>query len=420
MSRAAAVVALAGAVAFSSCTDGLVVDADRTSLLTSPGVPWLILVYMAPGGEHASAVIDTLNRMESVGLAGTGVVVSVLATGARSRLYEVADDPVGSDAVVSIPLESGELGLHPDRDAALDAGDPGTLGGFLRFARDRYRPERAALFFWGTGRGVRAPIVDPVSGGELSAAAIADVVASVPLASSGTLDVVGFDSAFTAGIELAYEMRRCAKILVASQGSMPPSGWDYEWLLRRFLQTDRSPAALAAAIVESAPGFTSAPDAMSAVDLRAAERVNAALNAFSDAVFASIPTDLLRRSVRYTLFYDLVDFYATPGDLAIDIADLGAVVAANHGIAGDEAAELQDAVRSAVLATWSRGGRASGVSVHLIPLESDGSAAGSHHAAWFRGYHGTDRLAFTECSHWTIDGAGGHGLLYRLFYEVLP
>ena len=418
MSRAATAVILAGAVALSSCTDGLVVGADRTSLLTAPGVPWLILVYIAPGDDLAAATIS-LKQMESAGLEGTGVVVSVLVTGERSRLYEVVDDVTGRDTVVSIPLASSELGLDPDGFGVLDAGNPHTLANFLRFARDRYRPERVALILSGVGRGVRAPIVDPMMNRELSAASIAHVVATVAVASSGTLDVIGFDSAFTAGIELAYEMRHGAKILVASQGAVPRVGWGWELMLRRFVAGERTAESFAASIVGSVDGSASPPEAVSAIDLRGIERVNAALNAWSVAAFASIPNDLLRRALRYTLFYDLVDFYTTPGDLSIDLVDLAAVVAANHGVAIDEAAELQDAVGSTVLATWSLAGRASGVSVHLIPLEPDGAAA-AHHAAWFRGYDGPDRLAFTDRSDWSIGSAGGHGLLYRLFYEVLP
>ncbi len=69
----------------------------------------------------------------------------------------------------------------------------------------------------------------PVSPERTSASRALDVsdVAKVLDARGRKLDFLGFDACFMAGIEIAFQLRDAAQLLVASQDFVPDEGWDY-------------------------------------------------------------------------------------------------------------------------------------------------------------------------------------------------
>jgi hypothetical protein len=433
------------ALAFSSCAPGIMLPASATSQLDAGDSEWVVVVYMSADNELEPRAIEDLNEMEAAGLAGTGVTVLALLDRAPghdasngdwtgTRVYQITDDPVASDAAIrSVPLTLPVLGIDPSgADVELDTADPATLASLLDFAGERYAPEHLALIVWGHGSGFRADAIhrssppggfratsfDDSSGGDgLYTAELAHALARHPL------DVIGFDTCFGASLELAYELRDLARFMVASQDAVPADGWEYDDLLRRFAESDRRPESFAASIVQSYADLNAglAGATISTTDLAETGGLVAALNVFSDELHAGLVDSAVRDAVRATIFYDVEDFYATPGDLAVDVADLARVVSASHGLAGQAAEDLRDAVARAVVASWSGSGnpRATGLSVHLIPLEEDGSAASAHDPAYVRGADVPHPLSFVSASSWPPALATGTGLLYRLFYEVL-
>ena len=442
MRRCGVLIALA---VLTGCTLGTGLGGP-TTVLSSGTTEWAVVVYMSADNDLESQAIEDLNEMEAAGLAGSGVTVIALVdrgpgydssngdwTGTRA--YQITDDPDGVDGtVVSIPLAVPELGIDPaGSDAELNMGDPAVLSSLLSFVEAAYQPEHTALVIWGHGSGYRSRSIakeerehqftrvtsfDDSSGGD--ALFTAELAAAV---AGAEIDLIGFDTCFGANVETAYELRERAGIMVASQDLIPADGWEYHDMLARFVASDRTPAALAHAMVESfstvAAGYASGT--IAAIDLSQMTAVYDALNAFSTAVHDGITNDSERTAVRDALFYDVEDFYATPGDLGIDLRDLAAVVSADFDLADAQAAALDAAVASAVSEQWTATAnpKASGLSVHLIPLESDGTAAVTHDTGYFRGSSAAHPLSFVSGSDWVPALPDGPGLLHRLFYEVM-
>ena len=404
-----AVIGIAAALLSTGC-GGLLPDSATT--VRSSSSEWAIVLYMNVSPGLQSQADADLRAMEAVGLSGTGItVLALLDDGSRARLYEVADDPAGSSpSVSSIPVAVPTLGIDPaGQDVTLDMSDPATLDELLSFVERRYAPARRALILWGEGTGYHVA-------GFLAAAL-----------RGHTLDVIGFDTSFGAGLEVAWELRHTSELMVASQGIVPDAGWNYGQALRRFIESERTPAALSDAFVtaaaEAAAGAVGGAGrfTISSIELALLDPVMAALNAFSDALYDGIGDAATRDALRATLFYDVEDFYATPGDLSIDVGDLGVVVHRDHGIAGEEAAALIHAVQAAVRSNLPGSERqaASGMSVHLIPLRADGTAESGHAPVYLRGSPGITPLSFAIDSTWAPVYPAGPGLLYRLFYEVM-
>ncbi|MFW6313660.1 MAG: hypothetical protein ACOC2N_07230 [Spirochaetota bacterium] len=181
--------------------------------------------------------------------------------------------------------------------------------------------------------------------------------------------------------------------------------------------------ALAVSVAESYASIYSESTSatISAIRLDRVATAMDALNDLSDALSAGIASRALRDRIRETLFYDVEDFYSTPGDLAIDLGDLGLVVARDYDIADAAAAALSAAVGEAVItsASGAANPRASGLSVHLVPLRGDGTAETSHDEDYFRGSAAEHSLSFVDASTWVPRLPEGPGLLHRLFYDTM-
>ncbi len=399
------VLVVAGTLVSTGCGGAFLPDFATTFRPSTS--PWAIVLYMDASGDLRAQAAADLSAMEAVGLSGTGITVLALVDdGTRARLYEVADDPAGpSPTVSSIPIAVPALGIDPaGPDVTLDMSDPATLSELLSFVEEAYRPERRALILWGAGSGYHiAAFLSPALRGTM-------------------LDVIGFDASFSASVEVAWELRSSARLMVASQAIVSEAGWDYGGALRRFVDSDRAAGSLVDAIVAACVAAgDSVRTTISAIDLTRLAPVMAALNDLSDALYHGIADAAARDSMRSSLFYDVESFYATPGDLSIDVGELGVIVRRDHGLAEAEAAALAHAVRSAVRSNHrgSRHPAASGMSIHLIPLRADGTAGCGHASRYFRGSPGSAPLAFVSDSTWVPVYPAGPGLLYRLFYEVM-
>ena len=451
MRRATRVGRLAAALTISllvlGCAPPTMLDPAAVTELTRTGAEWVIVVYMSGDNELEAQAIEDLNEMEAAGLRGSGVTVVALVDRAEghdasngdwtgTRLYEIADDPDGVDAsIVSVPLAVPSLGIDPSEpDVELDMADPQTLALLLAFVRDTYAPEHTALVIWGHGSGYRSDDVPgrPQAFGGISRATSHDdasggdalYTAELARAISGAgLELIGFDTCFGASLEVAYELRDEAGLMVASQSLEPADGWEYDDLLARFASGPRTAASLADAITSSYATIYAgvAGASISAIRLDRIDAVTDALDEFAGAAHAGASEADERDALLATLFYEAEDFYTTPGDLAIDVADAARVVSDRHGYAGVEAAGLAGAVDAAVVSSWSGSAhpRANGISVHLIPLEADGTAAASHDEAYLQGSTVEHPLAFVAASAWVPAPLERSGLLYRLFYEVL-
>ncbi|HUZ18432.1 MAG TPA: clostripain-related cysteine peptidase [Spirochaetia bacterium] len=411
---------------------------------------WTLLVYMCADNELEGYALADINEMETAMPRMIGVNVVVLCDRAPgydtsngdwtcTRLYEVTADPeIGSALIASKRVGSVQLGLSAAGDEELDLGDPAVLGGFVAFGKEAYPADHYALIIWGHGTGwrgaqaeldsaleraaVRAPAGSRAAGLDESDGEDLLFTYEIGRALAGQgLEVIGFDTCSAAMLELAYQLRSAGTYMVGSEDIVQADGFRYGDLLERFSHSPQDADGLVDAIIASyadaqcdASGST-----ISAVRLSSIGAVMSALNALSDALWSATTTAAMQSALRRAIFEDVEAFYATPGDLNVDLADLADVVSERFGVAGMEAAALRSSVLDAVSAEWhhpSGHPRAHGLAVHYVPLASDGTAI-SHDAAYFRGAPVANSLSFVQDSTWVPCYPGGPGLLYRLWYE---
>ena len=72
------------------------------------------------------------------------------------------------------------------------------------------------------------------------------------------LDLLGFDGCLMGMLEAAYELKDVAKVMVASEGNIPASGWSYETVLAPIKSNScLTPEEFAISIVDQYPQFNS-------------------------------------------------------------------------------------------------------------------------------------------------------------------
>jgi hypothetical protein len=419
---------------------------------------WNILVYMNGDNDLDPAAMEDLNELEA-GMARVPdyrvlVLLDRSATTERSeqawsdtRLLRVLPDPNGLSAtVVSRKREAPELGLRADGRIELNMGDETTLKQFLA-AGDAYPARHTALVLWGHGDGYRAegasaPVaqqtppsravgVDQSSGDDsLTTAEIGRA-----LADHG-VQLIGLDLCYGAMIEIACELQDAAALFVASQEVVTNDGWEYDLLLDKLGDSRHEGSRDTAAGPEVTPaGFADAVvnmfresnarrsgSAISAVRLERIEALVASFDALAVALAEHVDTAERRSELRALLFEEVEAFYRTPGSLDLDIGDLAGVVAARYPVAAQPAGAVQSALTEAVMHEWhheSGHPRATGLSVHYVPLDSSGFPA-THADTYFRDALAEDQTRFVRNSGWPPSREAEDGLLYRLWYEDLP
>ncbi|HXH07980.1 MAG TPA: clostripain-related cysteine peptidase [Vicinamibacterales bacterium] len=247
-----------------------------------------------------------------------------------------------------------------------NTGDPGVLKDFISFGVRRY-PARATMLllsnhgsgFWvppemlsGEGRrprrrgrglrhgsfqptreGLLAP--DPVrgiayddgSGDCLDNRELKQVVAHAHRVLGRPVDVVGMDACLMTMLEVAYQLREHARILVGSEELEPGAGWPHATILGDLVaRPAMTPAELGAAVVRRYAEFygTDGPDiTQSAIDLGKLDDLVGAVDRLARVLLGALSSSSLElalyRAWRQTLrFFD--DLYADLHHFAVNLA----------------------------------------------------------------------------------------------------
>lgn len=369
---------------------------------------WTVMVYMAGDNSLSAAADEDLAELRRVG-----------STADVAVLVEV--DRAGPDrATERLRVERDGIGERIEALGETDSGDPDALRRFVAWAVAAAPAERYALVLWNHGGGwapaeldrlaagppaapergragvarllfrgsvgrilglptprERAICADDGSGHSLDTVELGRVLADVHARLGRPLDLLGMDACLMSNLEVAYEVRDHARVIVASEDTEPGGGWPYDVVARAFAEAPQATtAALAARIVAAyGPAHAAAgPRArltQSALDSARLGELSAPLDALADAGLASLAARApeiwaaQRRALRFCQ------------DTLWDLRDFAERLAATSADPVLTAAATQVAARLAVgsgplLAAMHRGPgleRCGGLSVYLPALQ---------------------------------------------------
>lgn len=323
-----------------------------------PGT-WTILVYLDADNDLESAGIANFNQMERIG--STRDVRVVVQMDRRSgydasngnwtdtRRYLITHDSDKS-AINSIRVDNPEMG-------EVNMADWHSLKNFVDWGMQEFPADHYCLIVWDHGSGwqirtnmtlpqYRYVVTDDTSGRSMNVTDIAQAL------NGYNIDVIGFDACYMQQLEVAYELRNCARYMVASTAAEPAPGYNYStWLSR--IGSDTTPEELCRDIVEdfmhtypSSKGIT-----QSAVDLSKIEDVAQAASSLAQILQskANSHSILLRnareQALNYSTITDSYDRYS------LDLIDYANRCANAVGPAANAAyVTLNNAISDAVIA----------------------------------------------------------------------
>lgn len=332
-------------------------------VLPEGGRQWTVMVYMAADNDLAGEAWKDLNSMELAGSSDAVALVVELDTPSGAWRYYVTKD-TDPNGITSPVLES--LGNA-------DSGSSETLLEFIRFTRERYPAKHYTLILWNHGSGVKGTSKD-IAFDFTTRRAITLPELRLSLASSGVhFDLLGMDACFMQMVEVAYEVRNSARILVSSQENIPGEGWDYETVLRALVQNPTIDAErLAQLIVESYIAYyqrigMSGKYTLSAVDLSRVEELVQAI----DALAATMLGDSRTPPRVYVALGDSAFYFGDPD--FVDLGDFMEFLAFDPRVSfevREKAAVVLDKLGECVLISGnasviSSGVRASGLSIYF-------------------------------------------------------
>ncbi len=221
-----------------------------------PRKAWTLLVYMA--GDNDLERFGNLDIAEMDGLPSDQHLNVVVQFDSRATAtYRYRFYP-GGHAQVGEPL--GEV----------NTGDPNTLTEFVTWGKAHFPADRTALVIWNHGTGplslppdfdysrirsgdsqalkrelqrtmftttlarlaeirprLRAVALDATNRDYLETQELAKALEAVPGAGA-RVDVIGFDACLMSTVEVAYQLRQLARVMVGSQELEPGVGWPYK------------------------------------------------------------------------------------------------------------------------------------------------------------------------------------------------
>lgn len=342
---------------------------------------WTVLVFLNADNDLETYGILNMNQMEKVGSTSRMKVVVQMDrspgydssngnwTTTRRYLITKDNDP---NIINSQMLEDmGEV----------DMGDPATLREFIRWGQENYPATNYCLVIWNHGSGWRSAsayspmITKDVSFDDTSNTSIK--ITDLPYALSGAtqpIDIIAFDASLMQMLEVAYELRNSARLMVGSEDSPPGDGYVYDrWLSKLAASPGMGATELGTVIaqeyVNSYVGRY--PVTQSVVELGNISKVAKAADDFAAAVIphatsnsAALRTARINAqsySSDYFNYKDLVDYASMVNQLIPD-ANISAAYK-----------QLQAAMASAVIYekhTEDNVARSHGLSVYVPPANN--------------------------------------------------
>lgn len=198
-----------------SCLGQLSSSPGRAIIPTAP-YSWTIAIYISGDNTLSENVQQDLDEIAHAGIAENVRVVALVdqsSTG-DSRLLFFSGGAWNTKSLTAVNSSWGS-------ELAMDS--PQTLRDFVSWAFSEYPSERTALDLWGHGAGWSGVCMD--HGDWLTLPELSGAL------SGQSLNLISIDACQMGMIEVAYQLRESADVLVASEKDVPAEGWQYgDWL----------------------------------------------------------------------------------------------------------------------------------------------------------------------------------------------
>jgi len=242
---------------------------------------WTFMVYMAADDDRLEeAALDDFMEMADIGTNDSvNVVVQLDRISGDDHSYDNWTDCrrflVTKDITPADGNEVMDIG-------EVNMGDPSTLVSFVEWTISNFPAERYAVIISSHGKGWSGSCWDHTSDNDnMNLMEMRNALSEIYKFNGRPIDLLGFDACLMSTIEVAYEVHQYASIMVASELPEPVSGWPYNTILKRLIETSDIDASELATIIVDNYYLSDAHTAcaMTAIDLN---KIDAVINGLKD------------------------------------------------------------------------------------------------------------------------------------------
>ncbi|MBT4856401.1 hypothetical protein HOM50_00985 [bacterium] len=228
--------------------------------------PWTVMVYMA-GVNFLSPMVDrTLKELMAIGSNENVDIIVQVHQPDESGWFFTTKKPT-----VLLHVQRGKTVVLNSVDVkngiTYDSADPQTLVDFCGFCNDKFPSDKTALIYWGAASGygynhlesppaykenkTRALGYDDRHKSLMSGPEFGEAVEMIAQNLKRPIDLIGFDTAFMASVDMESALSQACKVMVATPGEINALGFEYKNSFQVFEDGSPSLEELSVSLVES-------------------------------------------------------------------------------------------------------------------------------------------------------------------------
>ncbi|MHA1266582.1 MAG: clostripain-related cysteine peptidase [Candidatus Helarchaeota archaeon] len=256
---------------------------NRAPLQSKVATDWTYMVYVDADNNLDSYGVDDINEMETGYIdsasSDVNVIVFIDREYSGAKTYKISHD--SSPSVITSSILTTGFPSEPNM------GSKATLKNFITYVFNNFPADKYVLDLWDHGGGIFGICWDDSSGNDkLSFDEVDEAIGEACSAAGEIIDILAMDACLMHMLEVDYEMREYVNYIVASEETIPGSGYPYNDMINRLCNNPtQSAATYASAMVDDyhTSYSISYDTTLSAVDVTTSS-ITALMGAFNEFV----------------------------------------------------------------------------------------------------------------------------------------
>lgn len=201
------------------------------------------MVYLVGDNNLSEEVAGSLAQLRSIKKIPKNIKIFSFFDGGNPMIKAKFFNSDGDGELIDVNALMTPIG--PNDNSEVNSADKQTLINFVAKCKELFQADEYVLIISAHGDGFlgRTLMSDENPGGNMTVQNLKAALDEIKGKIGNPLSILGFDSCLMNMLEIGYEFRDNAEILLTSQANVPTSGWNYKEMLSELIETGGSQSA---------------------------------------------------------------------------------------------------------------------------------------------------------------------------------